>query len=100
VISLIVAPIAASFLVPWRELLRSSLFVVLSVLSAVVPTAVSAIFSAEFPVLIGELIARQQAEDLVGAVALGYRSRCCVGLRVAAAVAMYHWAVLPIAPWP
>jgi L-lactate permease len=57
VISLIVAPIAASFLVPWRELLRSSLFVALSVLSAVVPTAVSAIFSAEFPVLIGESIA-------------------------------------------
>uniref|UniRef100_A0A383VQV1 Lactate permease n=1 Tax=Tetradesmus obliquus TaxID=3088 RepID=A0A383VQV1_TETOB len=52
-ISLVVAPIAASFLVPWRELLRSSLFVVLSVLSAAVPTAVAAIFSAEFPVLIG-----------------------------------------------
>lgn len=53
-ISLVVAPIAASFLVSWRELLRSSLFVVLSVLSAAVPTAVAAIFSAEFPVLIGE----------------------------------------------
>jgi len=61
----IIAPIATSYLVPRRELLRSGLFVILSITSAVLPTVLFSIFNAEFPVLIGELavnIGREPAE--------------------------------------
>eukprot|EP00775_Hariotina_reticulata_P006158 gene6158-6395_t len=52
----IITPLATSYLVPWRELLRSGLFVILSISSAVLPTVLISIFNAEFPVLAGGLI--------------------------------------------
>lgn len=48
-----VVPFAAAFLVPWRELRRSWLFVTLSILSAEVPTLVVAMYSQYFPVVVG-----------------------------------------------
>jgi hypothetical protein len=49
----VVVPVAAAFLVPWRELRRSWLFVALSVLAAEVPTLVVSIYSQDFPVVVG-----------------------------------------------
>jgi hypothetical protein len=54
VCAFIIAPIATSYLVPRRELLRNGLFVILSISSAVLPTVLISIFNAEFPVLAGE----------------------------------------------
>ncbi|WIA11159.1 hypothetical protein OEZ85_011296 [Tetradesmus obliquus] len=51
----VIAPLAASFLVPFRELLRSALFVVLATASAVAPALLISLFSYEFPSLIGGL---------------------------------------------
>ncbi|WIA42460.1 hypothetical protein OEZ86_008455 [Tetradesmus obliquus] len=47
------APMAASFLVPWREIFRNWLFICLSLLSAIVPTFVVAMYSQDFPVVVG-----------------------------------------------
>ncbi|WIA22021.1 hypothetical protein OEZ85_004372 [Tetradesmus obliquus] len=47
------APMAASFLVPWREIFRNWLFICLSLLSAIVPTFVVATYSQDFPVVVG-----------------------------------------------
>ena len=54
VVAFFIAPIAASFLVPWKQLLRSALFIVLSICTAVGPSIGVAAFSYEFPTLIGE----------------------------------------------
>ncbi|KAF8060283.1 L-lactate permease [Scenedesmus sp. PABB004] len=51
--SFVIAPLAASFLVPWRALASGWAFVVLSIASAVLPTAAVAAVNAEFPVLLG-----------------------------------------------
>lgn len=51
--SFVIAPAAASFLVPWRDLVCDAAFVVLSIASAVVPTVLFAIFSPEFPLVAG-----------------------------------------------
>jgi lactate permease len=48
------APMAASFLVPWRDIFRSWLFICLSLLSAIVQTFVVAMYSQDFPVVVGE----------------------------------------------
>jgi len=50
----VIAPMAALFLVPWKVLLRSWLFVALSITTAVAPSVGIAVFSVEFPSLIGE----------------------------------------------
>lgn len=52
--SFVIAPAAASFLVPWKDLLCNAGFVLLSVSSAVVPTVLFALFSPEFPLVAGE----------------------------------------------
>lgn len=52
----VVVPVAAAFLVPWRELRRSWLFVALSVLAAEVPTLVVSIYSQDFPVVVGGVV--------------------------------------------
>jgi L-lactate permease len=46
-------PLLLLLQVPFRELLRSSLFVVLSIVSAVGPALLISLFSYEFPTLIG-----------------------------------------------
>jgi len=51
--SFVVAPAAASFLVPWRDLACNAGFVLLSVASAVVPTVLFALISPEFPLVAG-----------------------------------------------
>jgi hypothetical protein len=54
----VIAPAAASFLVPWRDLLCNASFVLLSIGSAVVPTVLFALFSPEFPLVAGETLGR------------------------------------------
>lgn len=49
----VIAPLAASMLVPFKVQLRSALFVFLSITSAVAPSIGIAFFSYEFPTLIG-----------------------------------------------
>lgn len=49
----VVAPVAASFLVPWKDLACNAGFILVSVASAVVPTVLMAMVSAELPVIIG-----------------------------------------------
>lgn len=44
----------ATLQVPWKELIRSGLFVVLSISTAVAPALLISLFSYEFPSLIGE----------------------------------------------
>lgn len=51
----LIAPLAASFLCPWRELRRAWLFVLLSVASAVGPTVAVAMFNHDVPVVVGGL---------------------------------------------
>lgn len=62
--SFVVAPAAASFLVPWRDLLCNAGFVLLSVGSAVVPTVLFALFSPEFPLVAGERRGRGHCSDV------------------------------------
>lgn len=49
-----VAPLAASFLCPWRDLRRAWLFVLLSVASAIGPTVAVAQFNHDVPIVVGE----------------------------------------------
>lgn len=51
--SFVLAPAAASALVPWRDLLCNAGFILLSVGSAVVPTVLLAMVSPEFPLVAG-----------------------------------------------
>ncbi|KAF8058833.1 L-lactate permease [Scenedesmus sp. PABB004] len=51
--ALVVVPFAAAFLAPWRELARSWVFVLASILSAVAPTLVVSIYSQDMPVVVG-----------------------------------------------
>lgn len=53
--SFVLAPAAAAFLVPWRDLLCNAGFVLLSVGSAVLPTVLFALFSPEFPLVAGKV---------------------------------------------
>lgn len=66
--SFVVAPAAASFLVPWRELACNAVFVLLSVASAVVPTVLFALFSPELPVVAGGWADGWMVDWQVGAV--------------------------------
>uniref|UniRef100_A0A383V6N0 L-lactate permease n=1 Tax=Tetradesmus obliquus TaxID=3088 RepID=A0A383V6N0_TETOB len=66
------APMAASSLVPWREIFRNWLFICLSLLSAIVPTFVVAMYSQDFPVVVGGAVS-----VLVTGVLIVYR----VGLK-------------------
>jgi L-lactate permease len=54
--SFVLAPAAAAFLVPWRDLACNAGFVLLSVGSAVLPTVLFALFSPEFPLVAGEVV--------------------------------------------
>ncbi|KAF8068175.1 hypothetical protein HT031_001861 [Scenedesmus sp. PABB004] len=70
--ALVIVPLAASFLVPLRELARNGVFVLLSIASAVAPALAISLFSYEFPSLIGGL-----ASVLLTGVLVRFR----VGLR-------------------
>jgi hypothetical protein len=50
----VIAPLAASMLVPFKVLARSGLFMMLAITSAVAPSIGISFFSYEFPTLIGE----------------------------------------------
>ncbi|KAI8463143.1 MAG: L-lactate permease-domain-containing protein [Monoraphidium minutum] len=52
----VIGPIAASFMVPARDVARSGLFVLLATASAVAPAVAISLFSYEFPTLAGGLI--------------------------------------------
>lgn len=52
----LIGPIAAGFMVPWRDLAHSGLFVVLATASAVAPAVLISLVSYEFPSLAGGLI--------------------------------------------
>jgi L-lactate permease len=64
--SFVIAPAAASFLVPWRELASHAGFVLLSIASAVVPTVLLAVVSAELPVVVGECCQPMAQADCAG----------------------------------
>jgi hypothetical protein len=51
-----IVPIAASLVVPWRDVLRGAPFVLLSITGAVAPSVAVALFSYEFPTLLGGLL--------------------------------------------